>query len=243
MAESSVKQVRTTHYIVILALVIVAASAIAASGYFYVQYRKSTSVLSAQSKNESILKLIQSVGKLMVLPQETPTIATVSDINKLKGQAFFKQAQNGDKVLIYTQAREAILYRPSLNKIIAVSTINVGDSAHKSATQAAAPSAKAVLNGKVSVQLFNGTTTPGLTQVAEKRLAADDKAVDVVDRSNAARSDYQKTLVVDLKGQDSQEASHIATDLGGSVGKLPAGEQATASADILVILGRDFLGK
>jgi uncharacterized protein HemX len=62
--------------------------------------------------------LKQKVGKLMQLPNETPTIATVSDASKLKAQAFFADAKNGDKLLIFTQAKKAVIYRESENKII-----------------------------------------------------------------------------------------------------------------------------
>lgn len=56
---------------------------------------------------------------------ETPTIATVSDITKLQGQPFFAKAQNGDKVYVYSNAKKAILYRPSENKIIEETTYAV----------------------------------------------------------------------------------------------------------------------
>ena len=51
--------------------------------------------------------LIATVGKLISLPtDEKPTIATVTDIEKVKDQPFFKSAKNGDKVLIYTKAQK-----------------------------------------------------------------------------------------------------------------------------------------
>lgn len=71
--------------------------------------------------------LVVAVGKLMELPSgEEPTIAQVSDAEKLKEQPFFMSAQNGDRVLIYTKARKAILYRPGINKIIDVAPVNIG---------------------------------------------------------------------------------------------------------------------
>ena len=81
----------------------------------------------AQEENQ---KVIEAVSKLALLPEgETPTIATVTDAEKLKnsGQAFFAKAATGDKVLIYTQALKAIMYRPSENKIIEIAPLVIGN--------------------------------------------------------------------------------------------------------------------
>ncbi|MBI2030267.1 hypothetical protein HYT05_01450 [Candidatus Kaiserbacteria bacterium] len=67
---------------------------------------------------------VDAVGKLIALPEgEQPTVATVSDPAKLKDQAFFAKAQMGDKVLIYTKAKKAYLYRPSKDLLIEVAPI------------------------------------------------------------------------------------------------------------------------
>lgn len=72
--------------------------------------------------------LNSEINKLAELPQnETPTLATVSDVSKLQSQAFFKNAQNGDKVLIYAQAKRAVLYRPSTNKVIEITSVNLSN--------------------------------------------------------------------------------------------------------------------
>ena len=61
----------------------------------------------------------------MELPQgETPTVATISDVTKLADQTFFKSAKNGDVLLAYTAAMEAVIYRPSANMIINVAPIS-----------------------------------------------------------------------------------------------------------------------
>lgn len=77
-------------------------------------------VAQLQSEN-----LITKVGSLVTLPTgETPTVANVSDASKAKLQsAFFNNAQNDDKVLMYVKAGEAILYRPSTNKVILVAPL------------------------------------------------------------------------------------------------------------------------
>jgi hypothetical protein len=76
-----------------------------------------------QAENDS---LVAEVGKLIVLPSdEKPTIATVTDAEKIKDQSFFKNAKNGDKIIIYTGTKKAILYRPSEKRIIEVGAVNI----------------------------------------------------------------------------------------------------------------------
>lgn len=77
--------------------------------------------------------LVAEVGKLIALPtDEKPTVATVTDVGKVKDQPFFKNAKNGDKVIIYTNARKAILYRPTEKRIIEVGAVNINQQASPS---------------------------------------------------------------------------------------------------------------
>lgn len=77
---------------------------------------------------KEVEELVNRVGKLIVLPEgEQPTVATVSDVESLREQPFFAQAKNGDKVLIYTNARKVILYDPVKNKIVEVAPLNIGE--------------------------------------------------------------------------------------------------------------------
>jgi len=98
--------------------------------YFWNQTRvlTSTSISGGNDLSQSEIEgLISKVGTLMFLPSdEVPTLATVSDPEKLKDQPFFAQAKVGDKVLIYAKSQKAILYDPVANKIVNVAPINLG---------------------------------------------------------------------------------------------------------------------
>ncbi|MBX4216201.1 hypothetical protein KW797_04625 [Candidatus Parcubacteria bacterium] len=97
--------------------------AIVGAVYFYQEAHADP----AKAAKEDLDRTVLQVGRLIVLPSdETPTLATVSEPEKLKDQPFFANAQKGDKVLIYSNARKAILYRPSERKIIEVAPVNLG---------------------------------------------------------------------------------------------------------------------
>lgn len=212
-----------------LVLLILLFAAVATVAYFY--YNKYQKVL----KNPEIITtqevdwLVTNVGKLMDLPQgETPSVATVLDKEKLKDQAFFKNAENGDKILIYTNAKKAILYRPSTEKIIEIMPIVIDNSQNASS---------GATTQNIKVAIYNGSATAGLTSDTETKIKSQITNATVTVKDNAKKSDYKSTIVVDLAGDKSEQAKAIATAVGGEVGSLPAGE-AKPDADILVIAAK-----
>ncbi len=92
---------------------------------FSVYYLNRQSAKNPELKNQQeVNALISQVKKLIELPSdETPTIATVLDENKVSSELFFKNAKVGDKLLAYVKNKKAILYRPSTNIIIEVAPI------------------------------------------------------------------------------------------------------------------------
>lgn len=112
--------------VIIIASVLFVAS-IAAASFFYLQY-KSIKDNPNSVNQEKTTQLTQKVGKLYKLPDETPTIASITDKDKLKSQPFFKNAENGDQLLIYPKTKLAIIYRESSNIIINVGPITLSDS-------------------------------------------------------------------------------------------------------------------
>jgi len=86
-------------------------------------------ILNQESENintESVEYIVEKVGQLIELPVgEEPTVATVTEPEKLADQPFFENAKEGDKVLMYTQAGKAYLYDPIQHKLIEAAPINI----------------------------------------------------------------------------------------------------------------------
>jgi hypothetical protein len=222
----------------ILVLVLLTFLVIGVFGYrFYTlqQKTKGQAQLSSEPK-----ELVSQVGKLMDLPlNEQPTIATVSDVTKLKDQPFFALAQNGDKVLIYQKAKKAILYRPATGKIIDVGPVNIQPTPVASASAATTKTSPTPASGPaVDISIYNGTKRSGLTKSAETQVEAAYKSATVKDRTNA-KNDYKETIVVDITGKNKAAAATIAKIVSGKVVTFPKGEAST-SADILIILGDNY---
>jgi hypothetical protein len=214
--------------------------ALAVAGYFYYQYRHSAQIADAKE----IADLSQEIGQFMILPEgETPTLATVTDREKLAEQPFFQKAENGDKVLIYSQTGRAILYRPSQKKIVDVTTVNINTPGVTQPTEsvpAPAPAPEAAVEAPLiaRVALYNGSKTVGITNTLEKQLTSAFPNIAVVTKDTAQKSDYTQTIVVDVTGKSVELATKMAENLGGIVAGLPNGETAPSDADLLIIVGQ-----
>ena len=109
----------------LLTLIVLTVAGLYGSVHYYNKYQALTIDPKVAAEKETA-RLVGTLGELMELPKgETPTVATISDKEKLKGQLFFSQAENGDILFAYTTSMKAILYRPSTNKIINVAPISI----------------------------------------------------------------------------------------------------------------------
>lgn len=232
-AESS----RTLPLVIVLSTLLFAA--LCAAGYFYYQYQKSPQVADAKE----IVALKKTVGDFFMLPEgEEPTLATVTDKEKLVDQPFFSRAENGDKVLIYSNAGRAVLYRPSTHKIVDVTSVNVSPSIKEAeqnapATESAVP-ASLEEDAAVTITLYNGSTKSGITTMVEQKIVATFPQATIAKKEAASQNTYKKTIVVDPNGQHTDLARRLAELLGGSVAAKPDAE-VDAGTDLLVIVGSD----
>jgi len=219
------KQKLTLNQIISISAVSVFVTLIIASAYFYNRYKKTELLLNnpTLAAKEEVAAVTAKLGLLMELPKEEAVIVTVLDTNKLKGQQFFANAKNGDKVLIYSKANKAILYRPATNMIIEVAPVQMG--------QSQAP---------VKIGILNGTPHASGSATMETALTAKISNISIAKKANA-KGNYDKTLVVDVQGTKPEMAKQLADFVGGSVGKLPSSEALSSdeskSIDLLVIVG------
>ena len=232
MSEVSVKTTKRRFPIVFILLIVGGLLLGAGAMYYFMQER--------EPENE-LKQIVAKVDNLIELPSdEEPTLATISDQEKLKDQSFFANAQNEDKVLIYAKAGKAILYRPSTNKIVEVAPINLdnGDIDEKPEPK---PSPSPEIPDEVKVVLYNGTQTIGLTASASADLTADRSDVDVIDRDDASKKDYKESIAVNLTSIDSSLVEEIAKVLGAKIDSLPEDEEEPEEGDLLIIIGQDYL--
>lgn len=226
---------RYVKYFVRLFLVIGFIAALIGAGYFYNQYREVT----GKNNEAATKKLVKKISKYMILPNGLPTLATVTDKSKLASQPFFRNAENGDKVLIYPEVQKVILYRPSSRKVVEVATaqtiVNTSEQQQALSTQqqdsGVAPT-PVVLN----VAIYNGTATAGLTKTVEKNITDQVKNITIGLKASAGKTDYTETQVIDVSGRAGNRIQEVATAVKGTVQPLPAGENKP-DADILVIIG------
>jgi hypothetical protein len=237
--EEAEQKTRLSIPLVIGALIVMVI--LGGSVYYFYRYQSQQDLLLNPNKaaEQDLKDTVSRVRKLMALPKEDPSLATVTDKSQLADQPFFKNAQNGDRVLMYLKEQKAIIYRPSTNQIVDVGPINI-TSASDSAQQenVAGVATDSAQKKPVTIAIYNGTTVAGLASVTETELKSKIPNAQVIAKQNAALSNYTKNEVIDVKGTNAAYAKEVAAALNGTVVKAPQGE-TMPQADILIIAGKE----
>ncbi len=78
----------------------------------------------AEPVQAELRKMVERVGSHVLPPAgEDPTLATVTDVGALAGQAFFARARVGDALLIFPKAKIVILYDPERDRVLNVAPL------------------------------------------------------------------------------------------------------------------------
>lgn len=113
---------KLTVFLLVIVLLLVAA--VSATGFLYYQTKQELIRLTQPAGQEELAKkevqaVVQKLGKLTILPEEEPVVATIIDAPFLATQsAFYQKAENGDKLVVYPQAQKAYVYSPGRNIIV-----------------------------------------------------------------------------------------------------------------------------
>lgn len=88
--------------------------------YFYFKLNKIENNHNEIKNQKELKTLMNKISEHYLMPtDEEPTVATVTDPEA----TFFKLSEKGDKVFIFTKAGKAVLYRPSIDKIIEIISV------------------------------------------------------------------------------------------------------------------------
>lgn len=123
----------TSKRLLLIANIVVLLGLAGATGYLFMNNKDLRNELSLseqdriKKKNETLLS---DVGKLMSLPTEEPVIVLVNDPAKAEEEnpgikAIFDGLQKDDYILIFKKEKLGVQYRPSENKIIKSTAVNL----------------------------------------------------------------------------------------------------------------------
>lgn len=109
----------TRRRVAVISLSIVILAALCVGAWFiWRAYSKSQNL-------DSVGVVVARVNRHFILPtDEQPALATVTDVSKLT-TPFLKKSADGDKVLIYQKNRIAVIYRPSIDRVVAVGPVTI----------------------------------------------------------------------------------------------------------------------
>ena len=225
-----------TSNVLLVALLILALAAFAWSFFNYQSVKKEVEVLKdpslAQRLNEEqTQELLTKVGKVLVLPQEkNPVVAIINDVELLaSNQDFYKDAHDGDKLIIYQNARKAIIFDEDANKVV-----NVGPVFYNNADGTAQP--PTTQTDRITIDLRNGSAEPNATVPVRDSLTTN-YTFNVTRLSKAANSNYSGITIVDLSEGKASYIEQLQKALGATVVQaLPEGE-VSASTEVVVIVG------
>lgn len=179
--------------------------------------------------------ILSAIERHMIVPaDDTPVVATVTDADLLRAQQpFFANAQNGDQLVLFPNAAQAVLYSPQRDIIVNVGHTN--DSAVSQAHHAQNPPAEQ--EHAITLDIRNGSGRTGEAGYAQEQLAGDSRYV-VSTVGNAAHDEYSSSVLVErMSGLDASAVDALAARFNASVvSSLPVYE-APSQADLVLILG------
>lgn len=130
--KSAKPQSKINSLVVFNLILSIAVIALAGTTYFlYQEYQESQDEIDKlrdpanidQIQNDLVAQTVDAVENIVVTPSEEPTVATILDVDSLitENETFYADAQNGDRLLVYTT--KAIIFRESTGQIVNIAPV------------------------------------------------------------------------------------------------------------------------
>ncbi|QQR60515.1 LytR C-terminal domain-containing protein [Candidatus Uhrbacteria bacterium] len=187
---------------------------------------------------KEVANIIERVRELVVADSdEMPTVATVQDISVLRPQnpTLYRDAQNGDKLLVWSD--KVVVYSATKDRLLVVMPINVtpDTTTQNTPPDARVAAATAAEEPSVTIEVRNGSATPGAARVLNDKLKAE--GFQTLAPADAKNKAYPATIIYNATGKAIPKTlEKLIASTGGTVVTAAEGEGRT-SADLLIIIG------
>jgi hypothetical protein len=170
------------------------------------------------------------VGKHIVLPTgETPTLATITGHDKLDHSSIlYTKGKDGDRVLIYVQAGFVYIYRPSIDRIVAVGPVSVDQGIPESKN--------------TSITIVDSTSRPTIAQQVKDKIQTAYPFSKVSIGSSTNKPNFPYTLIIDNTDNKDNLVNDLSSLLNAKRGVVPLSEDKL-SGDMEIIIGTDYQGQ
>jgi len=242
IVEKSNNNSNSTIIYFLLILIVVLLIVAGFIGFLYYKEKTSEPKNPVEVANEEVERIKNLVSKHIILPEEEPAIATIVDIEALKkdNPEFYKNAQNDDKVLIFSQ--KAIIYRPSQDILINVApVIQQPDQIEKQQEESSTSESQSQVQSITSadIEIRNGSYTNGAGSDAQELIEQNFDNINIIKVENASASNYSGNTLYVLT--DQKDMSTFLTDLANAFNAeisidFPSNE-SNSTADAVLILG------
>ncbi len=180
------------------------------------------------AKQEDIAGLVTRIrAHVPVNVNETPLVAIVTDVDSAKQQspAFYKKAENGDRLIVWSD--QAILYSPSRDEVESVLTFQAG----------ALPIPSVVSAEKATVEIRNGSGSEGNTSLLAEKLRSQGLTISTITTTKIRV--YPTTLVMNTGSRVLKASSQVLAGYGTAIASSTASGEAPSASDFLIILGKN----
>lgn len=197
------------------------------------------------AQNEAVARdvgsLIQKVARhIVVKDSETPSVATVQDADALRSQnpIFYKDAQNGDRVLVWSD--KVVLYSVTKDVLLAVLPISIPVPAPTASTSTSTTPGEEAATSTVetaTIEVRNGSGTTGRGRTLATQLKQE--GFTVLPATDANRKDYAKTVIYIASDKPLSQTLNALVKLLNAEVVTTLPDEASLKGDIVIVVGAD----